>query len=440
VEKEGIRNIMKIAVIGGGISGLASAYELTKDKHEVAVYESDADIGGLASSFDFRGEFIERYYHFICRADKHLAIFCKEIGLGKNILWREAKTGYFVNGKLYPFTTPGDLLKFEPINFNDKMRIGINLLQSKYRKNWKKLDSIPAKEWLIKQIGANAYNVMWHPLLKIKFGEYYDKISAAWIWHRLYRLSKSRKSIMSSQVLGFIDKGSKLLMDTLKAKIIQAGNKIYTNKPVKKIVIKDGVIKGIETDGGFIGFNSVISTVPLPQFRELLPKECLKDFKALDKIIYIGVVCMILKLKKPLTENFWLNINDDRMSINGIIEYSNLNPFKKFDGHSIVYIPYYLNTGEERYSCGDELLLNEYCGYLKMVNPEFNRDWILDYKVFRSPYAQPICHNNFFNDIPEHKTNIINLYIIDASQMYPTDRTLNDAIRLAKRVASLIGE
>ena len=75
-----------------------------------------------------------------------------------------------------------------------------------------------------------------------------------------------------------------------------------------------------------------------------------------------------------------------------------------------------------------------------MVNPEFNRDWILDYKVFRSPYAQPICHNNFFNDIPEHKTNIINLYIIDASQMYPTDRTLNDAIRLAKRVASLIGE
>jgi protoporphyrinogen oxidase len=56
---------MKIAIIGGGISGLASAYELMKDKHEVVVYESDADIGGIASSFDFKGEFIERYYHSV---------------------------------------------------------------------------------------------------------------------------------------------------------------------------------------------------------------------------------------------------------------------------------------------------------------------------------------------------------------------------------------
>lgn len=35
---------------------------------------------------------------------------------------------------------------------------------------------------------------------------------------------------------------------------------------------------------------------------------------------------MILKLKHPVSENFWMNISDPGIAIPGVIEYSNLNP------------------------------------------------------------------------------------------------------------------
>ncbi|HOJ97785.1 MAG TPA: FAD-dependent oxidoreductase, partial [Methanospirillum sp.] len=37
---------MRIAIIGGGISGLVSAYKLSPD-HKITIYEKSAEIGGL---------------------------------------------------------------------------------------------------------------------------------------------------------------------------------------------------------------------------------------------------------------------------------------------------------------------------------------------------------------------------------------------------------
>ncbi len=428
---------MRVGIIGGGIAGLTAAYELSKQMHEVTLFEKEKEMGGFASSFNFGGDFIERYYHFICGSDKYLVEFCKQLGLEKNLCWRKANTGYFVRGKLFPFTNPGDLINFGPVSFSSKLKIGLNMVFSRNMKNWRKLDSIPARDWLIKQIGLDAYNEIWNPLLSIKFGKYHDKISAAWIWHRIYRISKSRKGFLSTQVLGCIDKGSKLLVDTLVGEIKKNGGRIHTQTTISKIVEEKGRVRGLEAGKKSWNFDYVISTMPLPELMKLLPGH--PDYvNSFNRIVYIGVVCMILKLKKSFTDNFWLNINDERIAVNGMVEYSNLNACKQFRGGSILYIPYYLDTREERYSYTDEQLLKEYSGYLKIINPEFSEDWIEDYKVFRDPYAQPICHKNFLEVVPEHNTPVKNLFLIDSAQMYPADRTLNDAIRLAKKVAGLI--
>ena len=69
---------LNIAVIGGGVSGLSAAYFLSKQGHTVTVFERDEKLGGLASSFDFGGCLIEKYYHFICRGDDDLIELCDE--------------------------------------------------------------------------------------------------------------------------------------------------------------------------------------------------------------------------------------------------------------------------------------------------------------------------------------------------------------------------
>ena len=55
---------------------------------------------------------VERYYHFICREDHDLLKFINELGLREQLTWKEASTASFINGKVYPFNTPFDLLKF----------------------------------------------------------------------------------------------------------------------------------------------------------------------------------------------------------------------------------------------------------------------------------------------------------------------------------------
>ena len=39
---------MKIAVLGGGFTGLTAAYYLAKKNHKVAVFEKEKQLGGLA--------------------------------------------------------------------------------------------------------------------------------------------------------------------------------------------------------------------------------------------------------------------------------------------------------------------------------------------------------------------------------------------------------
>jgi len=86
----------KIAVIGAGAMGLACAYELLKNHHQVDVYEKDDRIGGMSASFDFDGLTIERYYHFICRTDTPLFELLNELNLSETLCWQDTKMGFFL--------------------------------------------------------------------------------------------------------------------------------------------------------------------------------------------------------------------------------------------------------------------------------------------------------------------------------------------------------
>jgi protoporphyrinogen oxidase len=183
----------RAVVIGGGPAGLKAAHTLVKSGREVTLLESSPVLGGLASSFDVQGTRIERYYHFICRGDDHLVDTLRELGLQDRLHWRDSRMAYFVDGTLFPFLTPWELLRFRPLRLLDRLRAGVAV---KRAQRMKEEDLAPAKavEWLREMFGADAYRVIWEPLLRFKFAEHADEVSAAWIWARMVRLSRSRVS------------------------------------------------------------------------------------------------------------------------------------------------------------------------------------------------------------------------------------------------------
>ncbi len=432
----------KVAIIGGGLSGLSAAYDLGRSGFNVMLLEGASELGGLASSFRMDGAPIERFYHFICRADIDLIDLAKELRIESKIHWRKARTSFFHHGRLYSFGTPWDLIRFSPVPFVQRIRFGLNILQSRYRRDWRQLDRISANEWLIASIGRQAYEVIWDPLLRVKFGEFYDQISAAWIWHRIWRVASSRARIWEPERLGYLEEGSATVVSALIEKIKTFPNvTIRNNARVAKIQIRDGCVSGVQLeDGEFIHSDNVLSTVALPVLGKIIPDFPLEYRTKVEQIKYIGVICMMLRLRRPLSDSFWINTNDPRISFNGFIEYTNLNPRLDLNGSHIIYIPFYLPTTAERFKRDDHSLFEEYVAALQCVNPDFSSNWVEEYHVFREGFAQAICHTGFSRLVPEHTSPIRNFYVTDSAQFYPEDRTISAAIRLGRRVAKMIKE
>ncbi|MEY4545494.1 MAG: hypothetical protein RL685_1689 [Pseudomonadota bacterium] len=429
----------RVVVIGGGLAGLAASYDLVRAGAHVTLLEAAPDFGGLASSFRLEGYPVERFYHFICRADRHLQDLLGELGLTRELAWHQTKTAFYHEGKAYPFGSPLDLLNFSAIPWSQRVRFGLHVLRSRYRQQWRWLDQVPAKPWLIESIGERAYEVIWHPLLKVKFGDYHDKVSAAWIWHRIWRVATSRRSLLESETFGCLSHGTATVVEALVEWLRKQPNAVVcANARVQPLVIRDGRVVAVRTGDAEYPADAVISTVALPALGRLVPEDTRPYFQNARSVEYLGVVCMLLSLKRPLSGNFWTNINDPRISFNGVIEQSALNQNLRTRGLHVLYVPFYLPTSDPRYSADDAALFREYVPMLRLLNPDFDESWVKEYHVFRTPYAQPVFTTNFVAKMPAHETPVGGFYVTDSTQFYPEDRTISAAIEQGRKVAGLI--
>lgn len=420
----------KIAVLGAGPMGLAVAYQLAKDRYSPVVYEADDRVGGMTASFDFNGLEIERYYHFHCISDEEFFEVLKELQIDDKMNWVETKMGFFWNNKVNPWGNPIALLKFPGLSLISKFRYGLHAFLATKRENWKPLDRLEAISWIRRWVGNEAYSVLWQKLFDYKFYDYSNSLSAAWIWSRIRRIGRSRYNLFKEK-LGYLDGGSNTLLTAMSSDIRNNGGVINLSQPVKQIVIEDGVLKGIETSEGFQAFDIVISTVPIPFIPKIapsLPSEMLQQYQSVKNI---AVVCIIIKLRKRLTENFWLNINNDEMDIPGLVEYSNLRPL---DDH-IVYVPFYMPFENPKYQDSDEIYSQKVKAYLMRINTDFSDEDFVDIKVNRYRYSQPVCGPEFLESLPNAKTPVEGLWIADTSYYYPEDRGISESIGYGRNMA-----
>ncbi len=430
----------RVGVIGGGVGGLMAAWELSRAGLDVELFEASGELGGLAGGFDFDGLRLDRFYHFICRGDRTLLQTCERLDLADRVRWRRATTGFFHNGHQYNFGSSWDLLRFSPLGMIDKLRFGLHILKARGRRSWAELEQITAKQWLIEGVGERAYAEIWDPLLRIKFDDDHDRVSAAWMWHRIHRVASSRPHIFAREKLGYLVGGSGALLRALEEELLAHQVRIHRRTVVEGLWLEGTRCRGIRVGGETRAYDHVISAVPLPVYREWAAQVAPDYARELEAVRFIGVVCMVLRIRRPITKRFWLNVHDPQIAFNGVIEYSNLDPDCAPPRESIVYIPYYLHRDLERYRSADRALFEEYTGALARIDKRFTPDDVASYRVFRAPYAQPICHTGFAQHVPPHQTPWQGCWMVESTQLYPADRTITGTLWLAQNVARMIVE
>jgi protoporphyrinogen oxidase len=340
--------------------------------------------------------------------------------------------GIFTGGRLYDWGNPVALLSFPEIGLLSRLRYALFAFVSVRRNRWDAIETESARSWITRWCGAEVYDRLWRPLLELKFFRHAEDISAAWIWTRIRRIGRSRKSLMQEE-LGYLDGGSQLLVDTLCSAIRTLGGELRTGSPVLTILADEGRVTGVSTPHGTLAADAVICTVPTPLVSAMIPA-LPEDWKARYRAIQnMGICCLVFKLRKKLSRHFWINISEPDVAIPGLIEFSNLRPV---GGESVVYVPYYMPNDHPKFLWTDEALLSESFSYMNRINPSLTRDDIIASHVARLRYAQPVCEPGFASKIPPIQTPIAGLQVADTCFYYPEDRGVSESARLGREMAA----
>ncbi len=423
----------KVVVIGAGPMGLAAAYQASVDGHDVELIEAASQPGGMASHFDFGGLSIEKFYHFICKDDHSTFELLRDLGIADKLRWRPTTMGFYLEGKLQPWGTPTALLRLKGVSILTKLRYGLFILVCMRRQKWPALENTSAIDWLTQWCGKEGYEKFWRPLFDSKFYEYSDRISARWIWTRIRRIGRSRSSVFQEE-LGYLDGGSQTLVDALVQQIQDRGARIRLQCNVERVTVTDRKVTGVQTSTGQISADYIISTVPvqhIPRMVPDLPEEWRERYAAIHNI---GICCVVFKLKRKVSPHFWINIAVSSQQIPGVVEFSNLRPV----ADNIVYVPYYMPVTDPRFSMADAELIADSLHCLRKLNPQLTPEDVVDARVARLGYAQPICEIGFAEKIPPVQTPIAGLQIADTCFYYPEDRGISESVRLGRQMARAI--
>lgn len=434
---------MRIGIIGGGAAGLAAAYELTGQGHFAEVFEVAPFLGGQASTFDIGGGRLERGYHHLFVSDTAITELIHELGLGDKLAWLESKVGVYHSGRIWDFATPLDLLRFSPLTFFQRLKLGLQTFALQKTRDWHKFEGITAQDWLTRHLGPEIYRAIWEPMLRGKFGEYHDQVSMTWLWGKIYLRVASRGKTLQKERLGYPMGSFGEVFDRLEEVISERGGRVHISARISKITVDDGRATGLEvqmdgTEPESRSYDAVIATTPSYVFTRLVPPLPEHYHEKLTNVRYLSAVLMILALDRPLSSKYWLNVADRTLPFVGVIEHTNMIDPALYGGNHLVYLTNYTDRDSELYAKSSDELLEDFIPHLQKLNPAFERSWIREYFHHKVDGAQPVIGVNYEEQIPDHRTPVKNLYLANTTQIYPEDRGTNYSVKMGREVARMV--
>ncbi len=433
-------NKQTFVILGGGITGLVIAYILGSKGHKIKIIEASKEIGGLLNTFEIGGTRLETFYHHFFTHDAEMLWLIKELGIEDKLVFHKTTMGIYYDDKIHNFNSPVDALKLEGLNILDKIRFGITSLYLGLVANWVRNEDTSILNWLYKYAGKKVTDVIWAPLLKVKFGSFYKDIPVSWMVGRLSQRLKSRKK--GVEKLGYIDGSLKVLLDALSTKLTEFGVEIKTNSPITKLTSANNKITGIVTNSEVITISNtdkVISTIPTNVLSKLLDTVDNEYASKLAKIKYFGAKCVILETTTKLNDIYWLNVAEEGFDFGGVIQQTNLIDPSNYQGHYITYLSRYFSFDEEIANLNKEEVLKLMIPQLQKIFPTFETKNIVNSYVFTTNTAATVCDLNFSGKVPNCKSPISNLFVCSMPHIYPDERSCNNSIRIAANCCTTMG-
>lgn len=425
---------MRIGIIGGGLMGMALAYYLSETPHEITLLEQSSSLGGLNGAVDLGdGALISLYHHALLPDDTHIQDLCERLHIASDLRFMPAPTGFIHHGDVHSLNSIWDFLAFAPLPLPDRLRLAASIRQISRLQDWQSLDSIPVRDWLIELSGERVFNRIWAPLLEAKFDNQYDHIPATYIWSWVKRMMSTRKGPRLQSTIGYLRQGHVTLIEAMAEALINRGGTIYTETRVREIEIRQGQLYQVRTPTGVMDFDLLIAALPTPTFSRLIPGADQGYLDQLDESRYLGLVCPMLVLDRPLSPYWTLNLTDPSSPFSSVIEI----PHPTHSGYRVVYLPKYTAPENDWMGVPDSDIREAWLIRLRQLFPDLKPDQIKQFTVSRSRYVEPVHTVDPLRQIIPVQTPYDGLLLANSSQVYPGLPTSEAVLIHAQQVAAM---
>jgi protoporphyrinogen oxidase len=417
-----------VAVIGGGICGLAAAHRLVRRGARVTLLESGDQLGGLGTFFAHDDRWAERFYHCIMPSDASLLALLGELGLRDAVRWRETTMGMVVDGRHHPFNSALDLLRFSALRLPDRVRFGVVSLLLRRLGQGKDLDRLRTEDWLRGLYGDVVWERLFAPMFGSKFGPSFGDVPALYLWQRLGR----ERNVATR---GYPAGGYKTIIDALRTSIEGAGGTVRTETPVRRLHSTDGRAVLTLAEGEVLDADHVVSTLPLPLLRRLADDELAARLPRTD-LPYQGVVTGVFFLRRPVTEHYWTPVLHSGTEFDGVVAMSELAG--PVGDHHLVYVMRYTDRGSPLYLDDDAAIAARWSAQLRSLYPELGPDDVAEVRVFKAPFVEPVYPLGYLAERPAVAVAGTNLLLATTAHVYPDVTSWNSSVALANDVTSRI--
>jgi len=380
-----------IAVAGGGVSGLAAALALARsERFRVTLFEKSDRLGGLGSSVSIAGTTADRFYHVVLPGDGATRAFIEDAGLGGDLVWRPSRAGFYGRGRLVPFATAFDFLRFPFLSPWAKFRLGWGILRTARAASPAGPDEPAAPDWLRRRFGRQVTANFWDPLLRSKLGEARDRTPASFMDATIKRLFGARSGAGGQERMGGVRGGYAPVFAAAGNVLRKAGVDVRLGTAVRSIVPAAGGLD-LTLDDGRQKFDRAFLALPLPEAMRIAGASAGDPaWDRFRKVEHMGILCVLCALRRSLSPYYLINLLDPGLPFTGIVETTNVLDPANFAGRHLVYLPKYIAAGDPTAGMSDTEITTLFLGGLRCVFPDFSEADILEAQVQRETASLPL--------------------------------------------------
>ena len=413
----------KIIIIGGGITGLSTAWKLSEKGYKVTVLESDKSIGGLAKSIKIENYYFDIGPHSFFTEDEEIYKKVMDLFEGEKgeIAYSKRSVKMMFRGKYvdYPLSAKSILIQMGilsaimcSLSFA-KSYIGTSISSLFVKKTQN--ENLTVKQWAIDNFGKYLYLNFFKP-----YTEQFWKIKTSELSHRVIPSSKkldfakTLKHLLINKYLElskrepgelslvqreslpsyYPKKGFGEIANRIGKQIKSNGGKIHTSHEVSEIILNSNNLFDVKTKDKTFSGDILISTIPLNRVvTKIKPLNETEIIQSAKKLEYLSLVMLYLITKKKKFLDCQYSYFLDT-PYNRIMDMNNIGENSSPQDENILAVEITCHYESDIWKSSDKEIFSMCIQGMEKDNLLKKED-ITNYKVIKFPSVYPIYRKDY---------------------------------------------